>query len=298
MKLDSKVTGGLAWAGLFVILAVPAADMMSQPSAERAGAATATVDAVETGSVPRVQTAAIKAPTPAVRNAPVENDVVDDYLASGKQLPSYISGGSRPAVTPVEAATVKKPAPPVEAATAAKPAPAVDTAAIKKPATTKPIVAPSTPQTAAVTVDGTFADDEKSVDVAAVPAAPSTPPIPYPASMRPETPVQTASTQPLIIDEDRVADRDFGSPSIEYLEPMAPAPLVTDDELEEWNSGSLADYLERRGLIDDRQPRSEAEYDPDGFYLDEGPEPELRVIGRSNSEVRLIGRTRDGWSLF
>jgi len=28
MKLDGKVKGGLAWAGLVVILAVPAADMM------------------------------------------------------------------------------------------------------------------------------------------------------------------------------------------------------------------------------------------------------------------------------
>ena len=28
MKFDSKVKGGLAWAGLFVILAVPSADLL------------------------------------------------------------------------------------------------------------------------------------------------------------------------------------------------------------------------------------------------------------------------------
>lgn len=277
MKLDSKVTGGLAWAGLFVILAVPAADILSKPSQQRAGSVAASIDAVETGSVKPVQTAAIKAPVPAVRKAPAKVDVVDDYLASGKRLPSYISD-----------------APGAVSRTETAPAATADAAVVKKPATTTLIVAPSVPQAAAVGPSGAPADDATMV-TASVPTGQITPPQPYPASMRP---VLTAATQPLIVDEDRVAGRDVTSPSIEYLEPMAPTPLVTSDELEEWNSGSLAEYLERRGLIGEGDEVSQSDYDEDGFFLDEGPNSDVRLIGPRNSGVRLIGRAGDGWSLF
>jgi hypothetical protein len=54
-----------------------------------------------------------------------------------------------------------------------------------------------------------------------------------------------------------------------------PPGLVTEDQLEEWDSGSLADYLERRGLLSDASYTEETvgndEFDSDGFYLSDGP---------------------------
>jgi hypothetical protein len=61
--------------------------------------------------------------------------------------------------------------------------------------------------------------------------------------------------------------------------------FVTEDELADWNSGSLADYLERENLIADAgyQDSSSAEFDQDGFFLDEGP---------NNRETRVRSRSR------
>ena len=56
--------------------------------------------------------------------------------------------------------------------------------------------------------------------------------------------------------------------------PMRPsAPVISGDQLEEWDSGSLADYLERKGLLSGEPVTQETSdsYDPDGFFLDEGP---------------------------
>jgi len=63
---------------------------------------------------------------------------------------------------------------------------------------------------------------------------------------------------------------------------IAPPPLVieqpdvvvTADELEDWESGPLSDFLARRQA----QPAPVSpDYDPDGFFLDEGPNSSARV---------------------
>jgi hypothetical protein len=57
---------------------------------------------------------------------------------------------------------------------------------------------------------------------------------------------------------------------------VPPAPIVDDSA--NWDSESLRQYLERRGLLegDSRSravvtERDADEYDPDGFYLSDGP---------------------------
>ena len=87
MKLNPKLTGGLAWGGLIVILAVPSADLLTKP---QSGAAT-----VITSDTDQVRTASVAAPAaqkqPVAVTVPTTPDPVDAYLASGKKLPSYIS---------------------------------------------------------------------------------------------------------------------------------------------------------------------------------------------------------------
>lgn len=230
MKLNSKLTGGLAWAGLVVILAVPSADMLTRPQ-NAAAHITSDMDAVETASVesrPATGTPAVKAPV---------------------KLPSYVSS------------------------------PATEVAG-SKPATTVRLVAPAGPAATAT---------PETTEVATVPAEVA--PVPYPASMRPK-PVETAPTEtaaagdePLIIDEDLVARREAAVARVLDDNDFEVRPrVVTDDELEEWDSGSLAEYLERRGLLSEDEPQEAdaGDYDSDGFFLDEGPnrDDERRVVRR------------------
>lgn len=277
MKLNSKVTGGLAWAGLVLILAVPSADMLTKPSAWRADpGGTGSSDAAA-GSESLPKTAAITAPRPATRPAAsavpaASDDPVESYVASGRKLPSYISDAPATAGAGSEVAT-----------------------ASSKPAAVKQIVVPSTSQTAAVTSDGTFAKETDQITTASVRADIQTPPVPYPASMRPSGRTVTAARnadQPLIVDEDLLTRRQVASQPVEPFRPQGAPPVIVGEELEEWDAGSLADYLERRGLISDsdRAVRTlESEFDEDDFFLSDGP---------NSSRVRLIGRYRGGVELF
>jgi hypothetical protein len=239
MKLNPKVTGGLAWAGLVLILAVPSADMLMKPQ-DQAATITSDMDAIRTASV---------TPKPAVATTPAAGDPVDSYIASGKKLPSYISDA------PVEAAS-------------------------QAPVRTPKLVVPSTPAAA----------PGATLEVAALPgdAPEAAPPTPYPASMRPKAPLMTASVSseaaPLILDEELVTRREQAVARVldgDLVDVGGPDRFVRGDQLEEWDSGSLADYLERRGMLsEDRSQASASDYDPDGFFLDEGPNSDRRLIRR------------------
>ncbi len=255
MKLNSKLTGGLAWAGLIVVLAVPSADMLTKPQAGSAAHVTSDMDAIRTASVENAP--AVVAPTPAVRPASGSSaDPVDSYLASGKKLPSYISDA------PAEVAS-------------------------KAPATTVRLVVPDA---------GDAAERPASEEVAAVDSkGPLVAPVPYPASKRPVTPVVTASVDPasvsdeapLILDEELIARREEAVARVLDDDGFEARPqVVTGDELEEWDSGSLAEYLERRGMMseDGERQANADDYDEDGFFLDEGP--------NNDDDRRLIRRVR------
>lgn len=240
MKLNPKVTGGLAWAGLIVILAVPSVDMLT---GEEQGAprVTPVAEPVRTSTIAPL-------PTGTTGDAKVETasvDAVDSYLSTGKKLPSYISDA------PAEVASTK-------------------------PAPVAKLAVPSTPTTAPA---------KPAVEVASLPSTSAAPtssiaaPVPYPASKRPAAPVVAtaaiapAEEAPLIIDEAAVARRDAAVAAVlDDPAPLRPSSgIVTGDQLEEWDSGSLAEYLERRGLMSGSNEQASAEdYDPDGFFLDEG----------------------------
>eukprot|EP00611_Tribonema_gayanum_P000973 TRINITY_DN10734_c0_g1_i1.p1 TRINITY_DN10734_c0_g1~~TRINITY_DN10734_c0_g1_i1.p1 ORF type:complete len:247 (+),score=58.91 TRINITY_DN10734_c0_g1_i1:113-853(+) len=230
MKLDGKVKGGLAWAGLVVILAVPAANMVvGNQTSGTANSAVTTADVGATKPLLKVPAAAKPAATDPIETASVTTDPVDKLLSKGKKLPSYISDGD--SATP-SASTTDKPAAPVKL---------------------KPI-SPTTPI--------------KSPDVASV-APTETPPVPLPRDARPKaTAVASlpAAEKPLILDENKVQQQE--NAAVEPF-PLSDGEVVTGDQLEEWDSGSLADYLEQKGLLS--QTSAEEGYDPDGFYLDEGP---------------------------
>ncbi len=268
MKLNPKFTGALAWTGLVLVLAVPAADMLGGKP-EAAVRLTSDTDQLKTASVPPVvnpvpKPVVVEASTPQVADVPtatVANDPVEAFVKSGKKLPSYISGADAPETAAVKPGTITVnpdgtiSRPPV--------VPAASPAGSESVATTQPqLVAP----------------------------------VPLPASARPRaskplaTPLPSAlpptADAPLIIEEDQsVALRG----AVEPLLDPEPQPIIRGDELEEWDTGSLAEYLARKGLMENASRasvRTDSDYDPDGFFLDEGPNADRR------SRVIIIDRDR------
>ncbi len=262
MKINPKVTGALAWTGLVVVLAIPAANMLTGEPEARANL-TSDTQQVKTASAAPVSKPASKpvvpsveaksaAPAAVVETAATSGNAVNDFVKSGKKMPSYISGNDAPVVdeaAATPAAPVKKPG-----TITINP-----DGTIQKPASSVPAVTASEPEVASV-----------QPQIVA--------PVPLPASARPAPQTQTATgfpattlpaptEQPLIIDESTVASTGPVPPAN-----VGPEPIISGDQLEEWDSGSLADYLERRGLMSDASQAAPVEnYDADGFFLDEGP---------------------------
>jgi hypothetical protein len=274
MKLNSKLTGGLAWAGLILVLAVPSADMLTKASGNAAATMTSDMEAVDAASVapaaadtvapgPRVILARPGEEPVVVKTA--SEDPVDQYLSSGKKLPSYISDA------PAEVAS-KEPVPVTQLVVPKK---------TSASASAEPV------EVAAVS------------DSASAASANLTPPLPYPASMRPRAPVVSAAAipkateeAPVIVDEELVARREAAVAAVLGNDPIAPRSpgIITGEELEEWDSGSLAEYLERRGLMSrGSHEATRDDFDEDGFFLDEGP---------NGGEERLRRRLRRDFIFF
>jgi hypothetical protein len=257
MPIDRRITNGLAWAGALVVVAIPAADVALRQFEPRTAPQVAVVEAEP--ELPALPTPASQRPAPVV--ASIENpivsqtpapqakpaakpvaepdpvttasaaapsgDAVDDFLQSGRALPSYISDGG--AAAPTQTASVT----PVSTA---KPVPAPVT-------TTTPVPAPeqvaSVPRTRIVT-------------------------FPTPVTERPASvpPSQVAAQPPLVIDTQTPVLVDTGT------------PVITASDLEDWESGPLSEFLARRQGGSEPVP---ADYDEDGFFLDEGPNSRARV---------------------
>ena len=266
MQIDRRITNGLAWAGVVLVVGIPLADLATgQLMGDQASAAPAQIAMVApiapvpvalserpaapvvtptpaavavapkptpAAAAPAPVTAEIAtpeavAPTPAGNAATSQGDAVDSYLQTGKALPSYITGAATPSPQAVPAVVP------------------VQTPAIAAPVATDPVV------------------------VAALGAA-KTAPVPMPLSMRPE-PV-------LIVDGPTQVRNIQTGPG---LNPRSSA-TVTYDDLQDWESGPLAEFLARRQGAD----RVDPNYDADGFFLDQGPN------GRTD-RGRLIGPADD-----
>lgn len=243
MKMDRRLTNGLAWAGALLVIGIPAADYITGAFAGTGAPSVAVVDADPVAASTAVPPATTKpvvadAPAPAAKPQAVANasDPVSAFQQAGKPLPSYITGGD-------------------SAATAAPAKP------VTQPAVQQPTQAVTTP----APVTATPAPVEQ---VAALPAKAA--PTPMPLSMRPQAvTVPLASNQPpLIIDQPTVA-------------PIAPVQqpqpdFVTSEDLDEWESGPLNEFLARRGQQSSATYRVQQNtpapaYDSNGFWLDEGP---------------------------
>jgi hypothetical protein len=177
------------------------------------------------------------------------SDPVEAFVQSGKPLPSYISDAPAPAPKP----TVK----------------VLPPSGATQPV---PVTVPTAPST-------TPADTEVAV---VQPVAP----VPYPVSMRPQAPLVT---DPVVTGSIPVEDLAVLPKADEPPVGRPKAPIesryVTEEELAEWDSGSLADYLERRGLIAEASNNdSSAAYDEDGFFLDEGPNNNRALRSRSRRD--------------
>jgi hypothetical protein len=86
----------------------------------------------------------------------------------------------------------------------------------------------------------------------------------------------------VIIDENQLDDTQQAAIDTEDAGPIPPAG-IDDDNAQSWKRSRLDRYLERNGLIDDSGntgqssasvtiiKRPSKNYDPDGFYLSDGP---------------------------
>jgi hypothetical protein len=302
MSIGRRVAGGLAWAGLVVVVAVPSADAITSvfiPKTDTAVSVVAPVVAPD-----------LMAPTPAVRSARITElqqgvrqatdvasikpvkpvtvttdepidaahtaDAVDEFLSSGKPMPAYISGAQTAAVD----------------TTSVKPIKVI-------PATTEIAVGSDT-QVAAIDTTPksqvTITTEQPGIDPMEVssigPQVDLVGPVPMPASMRPVgTPQQTYQVgderpgDPVVLPQDAVVDESFATND----------QVVTADELQGWNHGSLADYLaEQQGVrpSDDFSDIPVAQDDENGFFLDDGPQP------RHHSKRQLIGPVDDNGDFF
>lgn len=247
MSIDRRITNGLAWAGVVIVVGIPAADLLSaQFSGEPAPAQIAVIAPVAPVPAPLSQRPAapavesqteVAAIVPARPAAPVAKpavtpaaqtaDVVDAFLQSGRPLPSYITGA--PAAAPTEVAT---------------------TTPTRTPIVTTPAAAEIDP-----------------IEVAAIPPQ-KIAPVPMPLSMRPQSVVAVAPPAVVI------------PPSVGL-----PPANVTAADLQDWETGPLSEFLAER-----QQQAGNAYvdpgYDPNGFYLDEGP---------NRSRARVIAREVDSF---
>lgn len=234
MKIDRRITNGLAWAGVALVIGVPTADLLSAQFLGDAKAFTVGEQVAVIAPVapmpaplsqrpstpvvaPLTEVAAAKPVAPVLTQpAPQQTaGVVDKFLQSGKALPSYITeAGIAPA------------------------APAQAVAALP------------------VAVD--------PVQVASIPVQ-KVAPVPMPLSMRPRPVIATSLPAEIVLPPD-------------VLAPVA--PTVTAADLEDWETGPLAEFLAKR-QGQGSSATVTTDHDPDGFFLDEGPNPRQRdrVIG-------------------
>lgn len=255
MSIDRRITNGLAWAGAILVVGIPTADLLSaQFMGNPADPVPAQVAVIE-------PIAPIPAPLSQRPAAPVAKPATEVAVVTPV----------KPATTP---ATVTKPAVTPAAQTAdvvdaflqsGRPLPSyitgADTAAPTEVAVTPPARTPivTTPPVTPAAID--------PVEVAAI-APQKVAPVPMPLSMRPR-PVVAAAPPVVVV-----------PPSVGL-----PPANVTADDLADWESGPLSEFLARR-----QQQAGNAYvdpgYDPNGFYLDEGP---------NRSRARVIAREVDSF---
>lgn len=288
MKIDRRVTNGLAWAGVLLVVGIPTADLLS---AQFMG------ESARAGVQPPAQIAAVVeriAPIPAPLSQRPAAPVATPAMEVAAVTPT------RPAA-PVVSATPAKPIEQVAVSTPAKPAatttvrPAAETASvvdawlnagkalpsyITDESSTPTQVAATPGRTPIVTTPTTTSPVAPAVvdpiQVASI-QQPKVAPVPMPLSMRPHP---VAATPVAVV---RPSTDLIVAPSTNG--PRPPANIDADD-LADWESGPLSEFLAQRQAQAGQGPNA-PQYDEDGFFLDEGPNAPRRPRGR------LIGPADD-----
>jgi hypothetical protein len=261
MRLNSKVTWGLAWTGLAFVLAVPSLDFLTGKLGKSDAAAVLTSD-IEPVKTAAVEPTAIEAPVKTVTTIKTRNgvtivpagstppaiDPVDKMLSSGKTLPKYISDDQPAAGTETQVAAIDP-----------------------------------------------------------------TPPTPFPswgrskAMATPVAPVVTApaaSPEPVVVVDDSTLTGSIDQPTM-----ILPPPTSLQDDSANWDTETLRQYLERRGVLEGGDSQSTAtvterdtNYDPDGFYLSDGPNSDRTTRETRRQRVlRMLeesGEDPDSFTLF
>jgi hypothetical protein len=126
----------------------------------------------------------------------------------------------------------------------------------------------------------------------------ATPLVTAPAITTPATPT---SPEPVVIVDDTTLTGSIDQPG----RVVPPAPIV--DDAANWEEETLRQYLERRGILDEGDARSSArvterspaDYDPNGFYLNEGPNGDrMRRETRRQRLDRLFEESGDDPASF
>jgi hypothetical protein len=276
--MDRRITGGLAWAGLLLIVAVPSADLITQQLSPGSAMSVtpATPPAVKAEKapivVPAAEKAPVKAPVPAIKQTPVADKAPAADVApvapvadvapapkKGKPMPSYISDGKQwETIEDIAVVTPKAAEKPAPARVIPGPTPVSGEAngpkvIISAPTAKPPVTVPAPEQVASV-----------ATDPATVQA-----PVPMPASMRPASvlrphndAIRTGAITP--VNESGYDDS---------------SEIVSSDELADWESGPLEEFLaKRRG---DRPVQVQSDnYDSDGLFLSDGPNFRGRLVER------------------
>ena len=280
MQIDRRITNGLAWAGVVLVVGIPLADMVT---AQIMG------DQSKPAQVAMIAPVAPVAPVPVALSERPAPPVVKPVATAAVKPAAVVTPAavSKPTVVAQPAApvaTVQQPVAPtaamqtaaVAAPTQAAPSgdvvssylqtgkalPAYITGAPGAPATSQAAAPAATPASVAPPATDPF-------EVAALGPAKDAP-VPMPLSMRPE---------PVLIVEGPPASRDFQAGA--DRNPRSSA-TVTYDDLQDWESGPLSEFLARRQGGEQIDP----DYDPDGFFLDQGPNGAPR-------RDRLIGPADD-----
>ncbi|MEQ1770947.1 MAG: hypothetical protein ABL879_14015 [Devosia sp.] len=249
MRLNSKLSWGLAWAGLALVIAVPSADYLSGKP-QTAAVITSDTDVLQTASI-----------TPA-ETAPVAPVVAPRTIELAPPATSSLTLAPMPVATSTP--------------TPVKPAPAITA------------VEPVAPET----------------KVASIAPAPKMPPFPTPVSERPTLPAeQPASDDSIFIPSDMAMAQpaSVGEPMMIEPEghddiivmpsgtrtastgPRPPAGIQNDPNVSD--PESLREFLIQRGLFEDSavvdvDVSADAEYDPDGYYLNDGPNESNAQVNR------------------
>ena len=270
MNIDRRITNGLAWAGVLLVVGVPTADLLSaqfmgnpaapapaqiavvrpvapipaplsqRPAAPVAKPAEQVAAVAPAKPVVAPATPVVAATKPVVAPAAQTADAVDAFLQSGRQLPSYIT----------DAPTT--PAPQVAATAPARPV-----------ITTPPAAQPSA-------VD--------PIEVASI-APQKVAPTPMPLSMRPQPLPVALVRDPVVI-----------PPGLTPAQPpvvVRPPANITAADLQDWETGPLSDFLAQR----QGGNAANTEVDADGFFLDEGPNRPRRdrIIAREAEPFFFFG---------